>query len=163
MKVGEVCQRGVVTIDRGRNLRDAAAMMREHGVGALVVTESTALGMQACGVVSERDLVTQAMASGVDPARFRVGDLGQRRLISVCSTDRVDEAIAAMHQANVRWVLVTTPDRRLEGCVTMDDLLDAVAGELTGLIGAIRSGLEHEPVQSGPWTARSCAIAVPAP
>ena len=46
--------RDVATVSKDRSLLDAAALLREHGVGALVVSDD---GSHIEGIVSERDLV----------------------------------------------------------------------------------------------------------
>ena len=42
MNIGSICQREIVTIDADASLREAAAVMRERHVGALVVTDAAA-------------------------------------------------------------------------------------------------------------------------
>ncbi|HVL59128.1 MAG TPA: CBS domain-containing protein [Burkholderiaceae bacterium] len=164
MKVGEVCHRDAVTIDRSRSLRDAAMLMRDRDVGELVVTESTPEGAQAIGVLSERDLVVGVIARGLDAGQTTVDELARPRLVTVSQNASVEEAMCVMQNAGVRRALLTTPDRRLVGQVAMDDVLDAVASELSGLIGALRSGLEHEPLKHGPVPLGGRAeVAVPAP
>ena len=60
MDIATVCQRQVVTINAGASLREAALLMRERHVGALVVTDS-AQTPRALGVVTDRDLAIEAL------------------------------------------------------------------------------------------------------
>ena len=53
-----------------------------------------------------------------------------------------------MEAHGVRRVLVTDGENRVTGIVSLDDLLDACAKELTGLATVIRSGIEREVAES---------------
>ena len=46
MNIADICTREVVFADRGDSLRQAASLMREHHVGTLLVTSSSADGLQ---------------------------------------------------------------------------------------------------------------------
>jgi CBS domain-containing protein len=155
MNIGTYCRQEVVSAESGCNLRQAATLMREHHVGALLVTEDTPDGPQATGLITDRDLVIEAMARGFDGEDMTVGELGGGGLVTVPGTASIDEAIAAMQKEGVRRLLVSTPDGRLAGIVTLDDLLDALAGEMVGLARAIRSGIARESAERGPIITRA--------
>jgi predicted transcriptional regulator len=144
MNIGSICQRHLVTIDRGSSLAQAAALMRQRHVGALVVTTPTTEGPRVDGIVTDRDLVVGALAEGLDAAHVGVGDLASERLVSVNELDELADAVAAMQASGVRRLLVTDDEAMLTGIVSLDDLLAAYATELDGLAQVIRSGIERE-------------------
>jgi len=139
-----MCTHSIVTADRSRTLQECAALMGESHVGSVLVTEETPGGPQAVGIVTDRDLVVEAMARGVAPGQASIGQITARRLVTVPSSASIDEAIQLMKSEGVRRLLVATPDRRLVGIISMDDLLDALAGEMAGIAQAIRSGFARE-------------------
>lgn len=49
MTIAAICRREIITIDSTASLRDAATLMRERHVGALVVTVETAGHEQVMG------------------------------------------------------------------------------------------------------------------
>ncbi|HYL23822.1 MAG TPA: CBS domain-containing protein, partial [Burkholderiales bacterium] len=75
MKIAEICTSNIVAADRAASLQRAAALMREHHVGTLLVTASGPDGTQAVGIVTDRDLVVEAMARGADAARTALTEL----------------------------------------------------------------------------------------
>ena len=75
MNIADICTREVVVADRDSSLQRAAELMRENHVGTLLVTAGSSGGMQAAGIVNDRDLVIEAMDRGVDAARTEVGEL----------------------------------------------------------------------------------------
>ncbi|MBE0620327.1 MAG: CBS domain-containing protein [Burkholderiales bacterium] len=144
MNIDGMCTHSVVTVDRSRTLQECAALMGESHVGSILVTEETPGGPQAVGIVTDRDLVVEAIARGVAPGKGKIGQIVARRLVTVASGASIDEAIEVMKNAGVRRLLVAAPDRRLVGIVSMDDLLGALAGEAAGIVQAMRSGVARE-------------------
>lgn len=144
MKIASLCTRRVVTIDGGSSLTQAATLMREHHVGALVVTTQSGGGTQVSGIVTDRDLVIDVLSRGLDVAAVRIGTLVGPRLVSVREQDTLGDAIAAMQDGGVRRLLVTDADGHLRGILSMDDLLGACAQQLDALAGVIRAGIERE-------------------
>ena len=144
MNIANLCRRQIVTIDAGATLREAAARMREHHVGALVVTVENAGNECVYGVITDRDLAIEILARDLNPADIRVGPLARRELASVPADAGIAEAVAVMKEAGVRRLLVTEAQGQIVGIVAADDLLDALAAQLTGLALALRSGIARE-------------------
>lgn len=144
MNIAGMCTHGIVTADRSRTLRECAALMAESHVGSVLVTEEAPDGPRAVGVVTDRDLVVEAMARGIAPEETAIGQIAVRRLLTVQSDASIDDAIQVMKGEGVRRLLVAAPDGRLVGIISMDDLLDALAGEVLGIVQAIRGGIARE-------------------
>ena len=150
MNIAAICRHRIVTVDRAQPLTAAARLMREHHVGALVVTRDTDDGVQACGVVTDRDLVIDALARGLDAASVAVGSVAHEQVARVSEDDDVDTALAVMRDNGVRRLLVVDSDQQLTGIVSLDDLLEACVDLFTGLGEVIRSGLRREAVSDVP-------------
>jgi CBS domain-containing protein len=149
MSIADICQRQVITIEADASLREAAASMREHHVGALVVVDATEPSRVA-GVVTDRDLAIEVLAGDVDAARVRVGQLVNGSPVAVAGSASIQDAVAAMEEGGVRRLLVTDDEGRVVGFLSFDDLLAAVATELSGLAGVLRSGMARENAERGP-------------
>jgi signal-transduction protein with cAMP-binding, CBS, and nucleotidyltransferase domain len=79
-----------------------------------------------------------------------VGAYSSVHLVRVAGSATVHEAIQAMHQHGVRRVLVTEPDGRLMGLLSLDDLLTTLADDLSGLSEALRFGVDMESARTSP-------------
>ena len=132
MNVGSVCARRIVSIDSGGTLAQAASLMRDHHVGALVITVEDARGLSVDGIVTDRDLVIDVLARGLDSATVRIGELVSSEVVSVSEDDDLESAIAAMQETGVRRLLVTGADRQLVGVVSLDDLIACWQARWTG-------------------------------
>lgn len=144
MNIEQICRHEVVTIDEHATLNEAASLMRVQHVGALVVTTNNGEQLRVMGIVTDRDLVLEILARNLAPSETRVGQLAQGHLAAVSRDAGVAEAAAEMQRAGVRRLLVTDAEGQLIGFVSSDDLLDALATELSSLAGALRAGIARE-------------------
>lgn len=144
MQVSHICRRDVVTIDAQRTLIEAARMMRDHHVGMLVVTCANAQGEQVCGIVTDRDLVIDALARTPLELDAEVGDLAHVDLTLIAESASLDQAVTAMQGSGVRRLLVTDSEDRLSGIISLDDVIEACADQVGGLARIIRSGMDRE-------------------
>jgi CBS domain-containing protein len=113
--------------------------MRENHVGSLVVVDETEGGQRVAVVLTDRDIVTTVVARAVDPSNLRVGDVMTRDPIAATETDPIDAALKRMRQSGVRRVPVVNAAQRLVGVLSLDDVLDAVADQLSSIAGSIRN------------------------
>jgi len=162
MNIGGICTRHVVSVGEDQTLRDAASTMREHHVGALlVVTESDP--PEAVGIVTDRDLVVQAMANGIGPEQATLAELTRTRLFTIDTSACIDDALQEMQREGVRRLLVTGEEGRVLGMLSLDDLLEALAGEFVSVAATVRSGIdrESERVAAEEETPAAAAVRVP--
>jgi CBS domain-containing protein len=144
MNLGSICKRRVITIDSGQSLHQAAQLMRDQHVGALVVTQDTPEGRRITGVVTDRDLAIEVLANGAQAPRLAVGQLVDGTLVSAPAQAGLSQGIDLMRAAGVRRLLVRDDHGHLAGIVSFDDLLDACAQQLTGLADVVRKGIQRE-------------------
>lgn len=143
MNLGSLCTREVVGIHAGASLRDAATLMCDEHVGALVVVTSEE-PPQVVGIVTDRDLALEALGRDQPAVGLQVGHLVRDRPIGVPSSAGLREAAVAMEQGGVRRLLVVDDDGGVVGIVSADDLLQAMADDLATLARSLRSGIARE-------------------
>jgi CBS domain-containing protein len=131
--IGQLCNRAVVTIGVNATVAEAATLMREHHIGALVVAEEKSGGPAPIGMLTDRDIVVEVVAGGLAPQTLKVGEIVQRAVFSVSEDEGSEEAIRLMAIKGVRRMAVVDSDGRLVGIVTLDDVLRHVIGSLTAL------------------------------
>lgn len=116
----------VHTIGADAMLLAAADALREHNVGALVVSAD---GATVDGIVSERDVVRQLARYGTGVVKRTVADV-MTGDVTTCGLDTtIDELSAMMTQRRIRHVPVVG-DGRLVGIVSIGDVLKARLDEL---------------------------------
>ncbi|MCA9653906.1 MAG: CBS domain-containing protein [Myxococcales bacterium] len=139
MLVADICTKDVVTASRGDALLDAARKMRERHVGAVVVVEEHEGRTIPVGVVTDRDVVVEAVVPLLDKLpTLTVDDLMMREIVTVNAAFNVDKALEIMSDAGVRRAPVVDQLGALVGIVTVDDLVETLAARLIGVVGVIR-------------------------
>jgi CBS domain-containing protein len=133
MAVGEICSREVVFVRKGESVREAAQLMREHPVGALVVVDEQDGSRVPAGVVTDRDIAIAVVAKGLEADGVRVEELMSGEVTTILESEGLSECIARMRARGVRRMPVVNARGELVGIVTADDLLDLLAEELAGL------------------------------
>lgn len=162
MKVADICTREVVATGRSTSLQQAAVLMRENHVGSLVVLGDASQDAQVVGIVTDRDLVVEALARGLDAKQTEIGRFADGKLAAVAASASLDDAIAMMKKRGVRRLLVAGDGGELFGIVTLDDLLDAMAHEMSEMAHAVRGGIEREAAERAPLPpARPVAARIP--
>jgi CBS domain-containing protein len=143
MNVSDLSQRDIVTVPASASVREAAVAMREHHVGALAITDPYESG-RIIGLVTDRDLVLDLLATGRPAEGEAIGGFCRTELAGVPGTASIGDAVRAMQRSGVRRLLVTGPGNAITGLVSVDDLLDAVAGEIDALADTLRAGAARE-------------------
>jgi len=145
MRIKEICSRVVVVAEPSTDLREAARLMRDHHVGALVVVEGSDSGKRPIGIVTDRDIVVAVVAAmDVQPETLSVGDVMTRNLVVAEESVGVFEAVDLMQDHGTRRLPVVDAAGRLVGIITLEDVLRMVAGELTALAIAAQRSLARE-------------------
>lgn len=150
MNIGQICTREVVMVERDATLQHAATLMREQHVGALLVTAKSEDNRQVvAGIVTDRDIVIEAVARGLDPAQAPIGRLAEGKLAVISAGASIDQAIALMRERGVRRLLVSSDGGQLYGIASLDDLLAAVSHEMAELAASLRKGIDGETRERG--------------
>jgi CBS domain-containing protein len=144
MPVGEICNREVVIVQAGKSALEAAQLMRQHHVGDVVVVEERGGFRVPVGIVTDRDLVVEIVAPGLDPSAITVGDIMAPELATVTENIGVFEAIQYMRTKGVRRLPVVDGNGGLIGILAVDDLLELLADELLLLAKLVKREQKKE-------------------
>jgi CBS domain-containing protein len=110
--------RDLKSISEDATLLEAAVLMRDAKVGALLVTS----GPSYVGIITERDLVRKAMAGSMDLSGDRVKSVMSAPVISIEMDRSAHDASDLMAERNIRHLAVTQ-DGQLIGMISVRDLL----------------------------------------
>jgi CBS domain-containing protein len=147
MNVGKTCQKNPVTIRPFDDLTAAAQLMREKHVGYLVVVEPSVRdsAFAPVGVLTDRDIVVSVVAREADARTLRAGDVMTREPVVATEDESLGSALKKMRKVGVRRLPVVGQHGEIVGVISLDDIIDALVGELEDAAGAIRSEqlIEH--------------------
>ena len=130
----------VATVDATTSVRTALALLAEHGVGALVVSQD---GRRVDGIVSERDVVRALHERGAGLLADPVSSVMTAQVHTCVPGAGVEELARTMTQHRVRHVPVVEGGA-LVGIVSIGDVvkarLDELEDERAQLVDYIQTG-----------------------
>jgi predicted transcriptional regulator len=138
MSVGEICNREVIVIQRDATIVEAAKLMRQYHVGAVIVVEKRDGRQVPVGVVTDRDLVIEVMATELDENVITVGDIMAQEIFTIKESAASYEAIEFMRRKTARRLPVVDEAGELVGILTLDDALQLLSEELLDLAKLVR-------------------------
>ncbi|NNM82297.1 MAG: CBS domain-containing protein [Burkholderiales bacterium] len=133
MPVGELCIRETIVVGREESALEVARLMRRHHVGDVVVVDEIEGRKIPVGIVTDRDLVVEIMAMGILPEALSAGEIMSDGLATIGEERGVFEAIGYMRSLGVRRLPVVDEKGALIGILTLDDLLELLAEELSDI------------------------------
>jgi CBS domain-containing protein len=117
LKVGDIMRRKVITTTPETMMMQAAKTMGEKHIGSLIVMKYKT----PIAIVTERDLLTRVIATGMNLRKTLVGDVMSYPLIKICPTFEIREAARTM--INKKGRLVVYECGKLAGIITASDLI----------------------------------------
>lgn len=144
MLVKSICVRKVVAAPRNTPLLEAAQLMRRHHVGEVVVTNGPVGQRQPVGIVTDRDIVLEVVALDLEVNDLCVGDLITGELVTVGEDASLLDTVRSMRASGVRRAPVVDRAGILVGIVSLDDLVEVLAEELSGLAKVIARSQQRE-------------------
>lgn len=133
--------RPVKAVTDGANASEAARVLRDEQVGALLVLDGEG---RAIGIVTDRDLALRIVGARLDPQTTPIVACMSRPLISLRPGDSALEAARRMRERLVRRLPILDAEGRPLGMVTSDDLLADLGRNLAVLSQVPGQGFENE-------------------
>ncbi len=144
MSIKELCNRALVAVGRDDTVFKAAELMRENHVGDVLVTELKQDKTLPVGIVTDRDIVVEVVAPGLDPKVITVGDIMVPHLSTIEEDAEVFHAIRLMTSKGIRRLPVTDKYGSLTGILTLDDLLMMMAKESFSIAMLLKNEQKNE-------------------
>ena len=128
----------IVTIAPDTTLAEAARLLADKRIGAVVVSED---GKRPDGILSERDIVRELGKSGADVLKRKVSDLMTAKVSTCVCADDALAVLDRMTQGRFRHLPVVDDSGQMLGVVSIGDAVSArlreLAAEKEALTGMI--------------------------
>ena len=115
--IREVMTRNPKAVAQNATIMEAACAMRDNDIGDVVVLDNGRL----CGILTDRDIVVRALATGCDPNRTSVGEICSRALVTLAPEDSTGQAVRVMRERAIRRLPIEEHGR-VVGIVTLGDV-----------------------------------------
>jgi len=147
MTAGEYCNREVIIVEPTISVTEAAALMRRHHVGDLVVVEKEGEEARPVGIITDRDIVIEVVAQKIDPDSLTVKDIMSTDPLRVAETVSLLDTLELMKQRGVRRVLVIADRGGLQGLLSEDDAIELIAEQINDLTQLVDREITREQKQ----------------
>jgi CBS domain-containing protein len=127
--------RDVVAIAEGASIADAARLLTDRRIGALVVRDGDG---RLTGIISERDLVRAIARAGADALTESVADHMTPEPETCVETDTVESLMETMTRGRFRHVPVLDDRLCLCGMVSIGDVVKSRIAETVSEAAALR-------------------------
>ncbi|GAA0369018.1 CBS domain-containing protein [Actinoallomurus spadix] len=127
-KVRDVMTPEPVALPLDAPLTEAARLMRDQGIGGVLVTQAGRL----CGLLTDRDIVVRAVAEGRDLYGTRLDQVCSAGVVTIGPDDEAEAAVRLMRERGVRRLPVVEEGRAV-GIVSLRDVMAAdITGDVAG-------------------------------
>lgn len=116
-KIREIMTTDLVTVSPRTPLAEAARLMRDNGVGDVLVIDRGRL----VGIVTDRDLVLRGVAEDRDMHGTMIAEICSRDPVCVSPEEDIEQAVGLMRSRAVRRIPILE-DGRPVGVVSLGDL-----------------------------------------
>ena len=147
MDVQGVMTANPATCKKSTSLKEIARMMVENDCGQIPVLDDDE--QRPIGVVTDRDIVTRAMAQGENPMKLKASDVMSQPAVTVRPDMDLQSCCHVMEENQIRRAVVEDSQGRCCGIISMADIVRSAPEDVTAEIirtvslpgGSTRAGL----------------------
>jgi len=144
MQLSSFCMLNVECCSPRTTVLEAAHIMRRKHIGDLVVVDDDEVKPSPLGVLTDRDIVVEVLAKGLDPAVTPVGSVIRTPVIVADESEDSAQVLERMRAHGVRRIPVVGARGKLTGIVTVDDMLKRLAADAALLTEIVSQEQSHE-------------------
>lgn len=131
MRVKEVMMRTPAFCRETSNAGEAVEIMWNRNCGLLPIVSAE---NKVVGVVTDRDLCIALGTRGVPAGELTVSEVASGKIFTSAAEDEIHLALANMARNKVRRLVVLDKQERLEGILSVDDIVRHAAQQAPGRI-----------------------------
>jgi len=135
MKTSELSRKDVASVPASATLVAVSKLMRKGHVGSVVVTGEG--NSKPVGIVTDRDIVLEVVAQGLDPTKLTAGDVMTTSPAVANPDDDVLWTLKTMRDRGVRRMPVVDASGDLAGIIAFDDVMQHVGTTLSDIAQVI--------------------------
>lgn len=135
----QVCTKPVVTLSAEAPISEAARLMHDRNVGAVVIVD----GSRPRGIVTDRDIAVAVAADGKRPSTH-VGEIMHVNPAVIREDQGILDAVKMLSERGIRRLPVVDGQGRLTGIIALDDILMLLGTEMSQVASALSRELGRD-------------------
>ena len=137
MLLNSICTMDPVRCSPQTTALEAAQIMRRKHTGDLVVVDDGGDKAAPLGMITDRDIVVEVLAKGLDPALTAVSAVIRTPVVIANESEDISHALELMRVHGVRRLPVVNNEGALIGIITADDILRNLAADANLLVDVV--------------------------
>ena len=146
IRAGDLCNRRVATVAVADAVATAVETMRREHIGDVVVVTPDGGSSRPVGILTDRDVVIELLAPGVDPAQVTVGDCMSESVVTAREDEDLLIALQRMAKAGVRRLPIVDGGGHLSGILSIDDVIGFLGQASASVAEIVAEGRTRESV-----------------
>ncbi len=122
LKVGDIMTKKVIIIPYGKDMQEAAKMMKRHEIGSVIIVEDEK-GRKARGIITERDIIHKVISKKKNPYDTTVEEVMSKPLRVIKAETTIEEAAQAMRDNRIKRLPVVNNENELVGLISEGDIM----------------------------------------
>jgi CBS domain-containing protein len=119
IRVGDVMNKGVVTLQQEATVADAAKTLAGNGIGSVIVLHES----EPVGIITERDIVVKVVAAGRSPLEVKLKSVMSSPIKAVGPEVTVEECAKIIRDERIKRLPVTDKKGKLIGIISETDIV----------------------------------------
>lgn len=129
MKVGTLCVRQTVMVEKSAPVTEAAKLMRDYHVGTLVVVDTLGERNRPVGILTDRDIALRIVAEERS-LQTPVSEVTDGELVTAGEEELLYDVLDRMKAYGIRRIPVVDDGGYLAGILSMDDIIEFLSDEM---------------------------------
>lgn len=142
MIIEKIGSNAVIAISKQASLQEAARLMKQSNIGAVVVVDNKDQYPIPCGILTDRDIIMHLLSEDINLDKIKVEDIMSRDLFLVDRKQEIRTVIQQMSAKRIRRAPIVDDDGRLIGMVSTDDLVIFLVDQLNDIATLIREQIK---------------------
>ncbi|TFF89269.1 MAG: CBS domain-containing protein [Promethearchaeota archaeon] len=118
--VKDICSKGVKSINHNANVKDAAKIMSEHKIGAVLVIDDNNLPI---GILTNDDVIQKVVQFDKPPSKIKIVEIMSFPLITIDPEQNIVQAMRKMASNDVKRLIVSIGEKPY-GVISSTDILN---------------------------------------
>jgi len=138
MSLGNLCRREVVVVNQGTPIKEAVKLMEEKNIGSVIVVG----GGKPIGIATDRDILLRVVNKGLDPEKTPIDKVMTKKIVTLREDMGLFEALEKIKKKGIRRFPIVDTKGKLQGIMTLDDIIYLLGKEMADVASIIESPLE---------------------
>lgn len=142
MSICDISKKKVFTLSKSEPIWRAAKLMKDEGVGSIIITHDEEGEEVPIGIITDRDVAIKVVAEKRNAENIKISEIMSGDLLIIDDDQDIRSTIELMKKKGVRRAPVMNDDDEICGIISLDDLFVYMTDELNNLADVVQKQIK---------------------